>query len=584
MNKLNLKYLPLLGSLLALLNLIVDFGYSQGSGTQQLINYFYLVSLLLLLLGIPLKYVADNKAFQKPRIWLSDIFFWLLFNLLLVSIHFESFSFKSFLSSIPPKPILLVVFLFSLLREAQGLRLSIKYKKLNPATIFVLSFASLIIFGSFMLLLPRSTHSGISFTDALFTSTSAVCITGLVVVDTGTHFTVLGQGIIMFLVQLGGIGIMTFTSFFAYFFLGGTSYQNMLLLGSLTNDQKISRVFNTLKKILFFTFFVEALGVLFIYINLKMNTSFTHSENLYFAIFHSISSFCNAGFSTLSESFYDLNFRFNYGLHLIIAFLFIIGGLGFPIMINSYAWLKHFVINRLLRLNKRREVLYKAHVINLNTKLVIYTTLILIIGGTFIFLLLEWNNTLAEHHGLGRLVAAFFGANTPRSSGFSTINTGAINLPATMLVIFLMWVGASPASTGGGIKTSTFALAVLNVISLIRGTNKVEFNRRQIPETSLKRSFAFIYLSILSIGLVIFLLSITEPQMNFVDLIFEGVSAFSTVGLSRGITGDLSAISKYILILAMFVGRVGTLTFLSALVTKTMEKRFQYPTEAILIN
>jgi Trk-type K+ transport system membrane component len=388
----------------------------------------------------------------------------------------------------------------------------------------------------------------------------------------------------MFLFQLGGIGIMTFTSFFAYFFLGGPSYQNMLLLGSLTNDQKISRVFNTLKKILFFTFFVEALGVLFIYINLKMNTSFTHSENLYFAIFHSISSFCNAGFSTLSESFYDLNFRFNYGLHLIIAFLFIIGGLGFPIMINSYAWLKHFVINRLLRLNKRREVLYKAHVINLNTKLVIYTTLILIIGGTFIFLLLEWNNTLAEHHGLGRLVAAFFGANTPRSSGFSTINTGAINLPATMLVIFLMWVGASPASTGGGIKTSTFALAVLNVISLIRGTNKVEFNRRQIPETSLKRSFAFIYLSILSIGLVIFLLSITEPQMNFVDLIFEGVSAFSTVGLSRGITGDLSAISKYILILAMFVGRVGTLTFLSALVTKTMEKRFQYPTEAILIN
>ncbi|PKP10768.1 MAG: ATPase [Bacteroidetes bacterium HGW-Bacteroidetes-4] len=579
-----LKYIPLLASLLALVTLVVDFGYNHEPGTQQLINYFYLVSLLLLVLGIPLKYLVGFKNTQKPRIWLSDTFFWILFILLLIGINFNSLSFKHFLEPISPKLILLIIFLFNLIREIQGLRLGIKYKRLNPASIFVLSFALLIILGSLLLLLPRSTHSGISFTDALFTSTSAVCVTGLVVVDTGTHFTILGQSIIMLLIQLGGIGIMTFTSFFAYFFLGGASYQNMLLLGSLTNEQKISRVFKTLKKILFFTFMVEILGVLLIYINLKLNTTFTHAENLFFSLFHSISAFCNAGFSTLSNSFYDVNFRFNYPLHLILAFLFIIGGLGFPIMINANSWFKHIIVNRILRLNKRREVLYKAHVINLNTKLVVYTTLILLAAGTLLFLLLEWNNTLAEHHGLGKLVTAFFGASTPRTAGFNTIDTAAISTPTVMLVIFLMWIGASPASTGGGIKTSTFALAALNVIGLIRGHSKVELNRRQIPETSLKRSFAFIFLSLITIGLVIFLLSITEPHLEVIDLSFEAFSAFSTVGLSRGITGDLSNTSRYILVFAMFVGRVGTLTFLSSLVAKKIEKRFQYPTEAILIN
>jgi Trk-type K+ transport system membrane component len=279
-----------------------------------------------------------------------------------------------------------------------------------------------------------------------------------------------------------------------------------------------------------------------------------------------------------------VNFRFNYALHLILAFLFIIGGLGFPIMINAYSWFKHILVNRILRLNKRREVLYKAHVINLNTKLVVYTTLILLAAGTLLFLLLEWNNTLAEHHGLGKLVTAFFGASTPRTAGFNTVDTGVLGLPTVLLVVLLMWIGASPASTGGGIKTSTFALAVLNVISLVRGSNSVELNRRQIPESSLKRSFAFIFLSLITIGLVIFLLSITEPHLEVIDLAFESISAFSTVGLSRGITGNLSNTSRYILVFAMFVGRVGTLTFLSSLVAKKIEKRFQYPTEAILIN
>ncbi|MBN1970814.1 MAG: ATPase, partial [Candidatus Delongbacteria bacterium] len=395
---------------------------------------------------------------------------------------------------------------------------------------------------------------------------------------------VFGQSVIMVLIQLGGIGIMTFTSFFAYFFMGGTSYHNLILLGALTSENKISKVLGTLKKILFFTLLVEAFGFVLIYFNLKFNTLPTHQNIVFFSVFHTVSSFCNAGFSTLSDSFYDINFRFNYLLHITIALLFIIGGLGFPVIINVYAWIKHVLINRILRLNKRREVLHKAHVFSLNTKLVLYTTLILLIAGTLSFLILEFNNTLAEHKGLGKIITAFFGAVTPRTAGFNTIDTAAIRIPTLMFIVLLMWIGASPASTGGGIKTSTFALAVLNVIHLARGKNKVELNRRQIPENSLMRSFSFVFLSLFLIGMVIFFLLISEPDKQATDLIFEAFSAFSTVGLSRGITGDLSVAGRYIIILAMFVGRVGALTFLASFLRKSTNKMFQYPTEGILIN
>jgi Trk-type K+ transport system membrane component len=308
------------------------------------------------------------------------------------------------------------------------------------------------------------------------------------------------------------------------------------------------------------------------------------SNNVFFAVFHSISAFCNAGFSTLSNSFYDIGYRFNYSLHFVIAMLFIVGGLGFPVIINLYSWAKHYFVNRLLRLNKRREVLYKAHVISLNTKLVLYTTIVLLITGTLFFLVLENNNTLAEHHGIGKLITAFFGAATPRTAGFNTIDTSLIGLPTLMFIVFLMWIGASPASTGGGIKTSTFTLALLNAFSLAKGKKRMEINKREIPEISINRSFAFVFLSLIFIGSMTFLLLIIEPEKIATDIIFEVVSAFSTVGLSRGITGDLSSVGKFLIVLTMFIGRIGALTFLTSLIKQTKEKLNQYPTENILIN
>jgi Trk-type K+ transport system membrane component len=325
-------------------------------------------------------------------------------------------------------------------------------------------------------MLPKATYDGISFLNALFTATSAVCVTGLAVVDTGQYFTGFGQTIIMTLIQIGGLGIMTFTSYFSYFFRGGASYENQLQLKEMTNTERIADVFTTLKKIIFLTFLIEGIGALFIYGSIDKSLMPSLMDRTFFSVFHSISAFCNAGFSTLSNSLYEVGFKFNYPLHLSFAFLFIIGGLGFPILFNSYYYFKHLIVDRWLR--KKKRAIHKPWVVNINTRIVLVTTGVLIVGATILFYILEYNNTLSEHGFFGKIVTAFFGATTPRTAGFNSIDTAALAFPTVMLVILMMWIGASPGSTGGGIKTSTVAVATLNFMSIARGKDRIEvFNR-----------------------------------------------------------------------------------------------------------
>lgn len=229
------------------------------------------------------------------------------------------------------------------------LKSTIANQHLNPAQLFILSFFAIIVLGTFLLILPKATYSGIGFIDSLFTSTSAVCVTGLIVVDTGSYFTRFGQVIIMILIQVGGIGIMTFTSYFSYFFRGGSSYESQILLKDMTNSEKIADVFKTLKIVILLTFSIEALGAAVIFASLDGNLFTSIEEQMFFSVFHAVSGFCNAGFSTLTDSLFEGAFRFNYNLHLSIAFLFILGGLGFPIVFNLLKYAKHIVINRIFR-------------------------------------------------------------------------------------------------------------------------------------------------------------------------------------------------------------------------------------------
>lgn len=573
---------PFILTLGAIALILWDAGFSQAETTQQFTNNLYPWALGILLLTIPLRFIFLKSTGEQKKRWLIDTFLWLALMGLFLSL--EPFAGFASTFSRTEKTVLFFVLIFCFLKEILIFTKNIKYQQTHPSIIFAVSFAGLIVAGTLLLLLPRATHTGITPTDALFTSTSAVCVTGLIVVDTGSYFTQFGQTIILVLIQLGGIGIMTFTSFFAFFFRGGVSYRNLILLGNLTNESKMSEIMQTLKKILLFTFIIEAIGMALILCHLPKNYADSTAQELFFALFHSISAFCNAGFSTLENSLFEYQFRFSYALHMIIALLFIIGGLGFPVLLNLYIYVKITLKKTWRKLNKLPHSPDKNRIMTLNSKLVLYITGILIFSGTLIFFLLEYKNTLDTHQGVGKVITAFFSAVTPRTAGFNTVDTGQLHLTTLVVIIGLMWIGASPASTGGGIKTSTFALSVLNILSMARGRNRVEFAKRQVDGFSINRAFAFMAMAIAIIGLVIFALLITEPEKSIENLAFEAFSAFSTVGLSRGITADLSIAGRYIIVLTMFIGRVGALTIMIALLRKPRKWQYGYPSEQILIN
>lgn len=451
----------------------------------------------------------------------------------------------------------------------------------NPTILFVLSFLFLILLGTSLLLLPKATiEGGMSFIDAVFTATSAVCITGLSVYDLSTKFSFFGQNIILFLFQLGGLGIMTFTGFFGYFFTGGFSYKNQLMYTELIGENKLASVIRTLYKIIFITFFFEAIGAVFIYFSIDASVFESHSEHLYFSVFHSISAFCNAGFSTIEHGLYNPLFRFNYNFQLILALLIILGGLGFGIVFNVYEFIKRWLLNAYNLIIYKEPLKYKAWVISFNSRIILYTTLFLVILATVAIFILEYNHALQEHNTLwGKSVSAFFLGIIPRTAGFSTADVSQLTFPVILLYLFLMWIGASPGSTGGGIKTTTFAVAFLNIFSIAKGKTHIEVFKRQISNDTVKRALSIITLSFFVIGMAIFVLSITDGKHGLKAIAFEVFSAFSTAGLSLGITPTLSDPGKIVLIFTMFIGRVGALTLLIAFIKNSKLKAYQYPTE-----
>lgn len=574
----SLKHASITISLIAVFLVIIDFGFDQNILSQNIFRYVYISVLVLEIMLIIIRLFVRK---YRPR--LKVLIFDLILLIFLTPLALNFFN----LASIPILDaeawIYFAVFLI-FFRKLFVLRFVSFQPYVNPAQLFVLSFIVIILTGTLLLLLPNATHTNISLVDALFTSTSAVCVTGLIVVDTGSYFTLFGQIIIIILVQIGGLGIMTFTSYFSYFFKGGSSYTSQLLLKEIIKSENIADVFKTLKKIIILTGLIEIAGAFFVYIFLQESNITGTANKIFFSVFHAISGFCNAGFSTLSNSLYDPAFRFNYPLHLIIAVLFITGGIGFPILFNSYKYVKHFIIHRTIPVIRNKPVIHLPWVININSRIVVITTFILIIAGTGFFYLSEYNNTLAEHNGIGKVITAFFGAVTPRTAGFNTVDTAALNFSTIMIIIFLMWVGASPGSTGGGIKTSTFAISILNFLSVARGKKRLELFRREIAESSILRAFAIISLSVLIIGISIFLVSIMEKDMELLPIAFECFSAFSTVGLSQGLTADLSVASKIVIIFTMFIGRMSMLTILVAILKKVKYASYRYPSEAILIN
>jgi len=567
-------------SVLGMIAFISDFGFTQSRLQQDLLDGFYFIVLGIGIISTVTRYVV-NYSLIKRKVFIFDIlsvFFtcWVFYQYLFVGVPFET----DLLLENPIWVRIAVVFTF--VREFSEVRFNYRRTLLNPAQLFVVSFLVIIVIGALLLMLPNATHEGLSFIDALFTSTSAVCVTGLIVVDTATYFTEFGQILIMILIQIGGLGILTFASYFSYFFKGVTTYEDQLALSDLTSSKKLGEVFSTLRYIILITLSIELVAGLLIYSSLGAEAFPSFYDRVFFSVFHAISAFCNAGFSTLTNSLYEDGFRYNYLLQMIVILTFVLGGLGFPIVSNIINFLK-YRLRRLFPLGGE-EVSYRPWVLSLNSRITLITTFS-ITGVAFVaFFLLEYGNTLAEHQGIGKVVTALFGATTPRTAGFNSIDTASMLFPTTMMVFLLMWIGASPASTGGGIKTSTFAIATLNILSLAMGKARIEVFRREIAEISVRRSFAVISLSLIVIGSGIMLISIFDSDKDLMGIAFECFSAYSTVGLSLGITAGLSSMSKLILSVIMFVGRVSMLSIIIAVFKKAKHHNYRYPNEEITIN
>lgn len=469
------------------------------------------------------------------------------------------------------------------IREMITQRINYKRSVLNPAQLFIISFLVIIAIGTILLRLPQATHSGISLLDAIFMSTSAVCVTGLTLFDLSSDFTQFGQTTILLLVQAGGLGILTFASYFAYFFKGGTTYENQLAINDMSNNSKLGEVFTTLSRILIITFSIELISAIFIFINIEKSFMPLLGDRIYFSIFHAISSFCNAGFSTVPQGMMKQEFVYNYPMQMIMICTFVMGGLGFPIIINIVRYVKYFVKRYLLWFTSG-ENNYRAWVMTLSSKINLITTFSLMFFGTAAFFILEFDNTLKDHDMVGKFVTAMFSATTPRSAGLNTIDFNSLHLSTLMIIILFMWIGASPASTGGGIKTSTFAIATLNFISLAKGKSKIELFRREVADISVRRAFATMTLSFIAIGAGVCLVAHFDSGYSIKDITFECVSAYCTVGLSLGITPNLSEASKIVVILLMFTGRVTMLSILIAFFKKVRPMNYEYPTDEIMIN
>lgn len=569
-----LRFIPFLVSVLALVLIVYDLGFNQERVIQDWITHNYVIFNALAFLFLLIRQFLFYQP-NRLHVWLFDSVF-ALASLITIAVLLEWFPLPFFQSM----SWLFLLFLVGFLREFSALKIEFKRSSVSPAMLFLLSFFLIIMAGTGCLLFPTATVSGISFIDALFTATSAVCVTGLTIAETATYFTPIGQLIIMFLVQIGGLGIMTFTSYFSYYFRGESSYENQLMIQEMTGTNKIVEVFGALKRVLLLTFIIEAIGALLIFISLSGNTMFDVGERINFAVFHAISAFCNAGFSIAEQNLANPGLVYEYDMQLSIGALILLGGMGFPILYNFWTYFKQVIIGHYVL--KRNP--HAVWVINLSTRIIGVTTLALIVVGMAGFYFIECDNALDNHSGMWKLVHSFFTAVTVRTAGFNTFDITQLSFSSVMLCYFLMWIGASPASTGGGIKTSTFAISVMNTLSIARGKKHIEAFGREISDSTVRRAYSQIFLSIIAIGVSVTMVTSFDPTIPLRNVIFECISAFSTCGLSMGITADLSSASKLVLVFTMYVGRVNLLMLMAALVKQVRYKKYRYPSEDISIN
>ena len=476
-----------------------------------------------------------------------------------------------------------VAVLLAAFSETTPARRLVSQLRLHPARLMVLSFAAAIVVGTVLLSLPVASAMGesVQLTDALFTATSATCVTGLVVLDTGDDFSLFGQLVILILLQLGGLGIMTFSVSLLLAAGGTISKSREVVMRDMLDQESIEDVMTLIRFILVVTFVVEAVGAVVLFFCFAPARGYS-PHTFYEAVFHSISAFCNAGFSVYTDSMEG--FARNPGINGVMTMLIIVGGLGFP------------VLRDLLMVapgGRRRAGLSPR--LKTQTKVVLATTAVLLAAGTAIFYVADGNSTLRGLSTGDRLMASWFQSVTARTAGFNTVPIARVGQAGLLLLMGLMFIGASPGSTGGGVKTTTAALLWQAMVSAFRGRREVELFQRTVPGAIVRRAVALVVLSVLVLAVATLALMTwgerpAQPgntaglkPAGFEDYAFEAVSAFGTVGLSTGATRQLAQAGKLIITALMFIGRLGPLTLALSLLGGARRAAYAYPEERLMV-
>lgn len=441
------------------------------------------------------------------------------------------------------------------------------FKKISfsPPQILVLGFALIILLGSLLLMLPISSTTGetLPFVDALFTATSATCVTGLVVRDTGTYFSTFGQVVIMLLIQVGGLGFMTMATLFSLVLKRKISLKDRLILQEAMNQNTMEGIVRLIRKVLMYSLVIESCAALLFAIRWAFDMPLGRA--LYFGVFHAVSMFNNAGFDLFGEYRSLTQYVADPIVNFVAMFLIVSGGLGF------------IVLSDIIDFRRRRKL-------SLHSKVVLSMTAALIVIGALVIFIFEFTNsrTLAPLGWGGKFWASLFQSVTPRTAGANTLDIGALRQASQFFIIILMFIGASPSSTGGGIKTTTFTILVGAVFSMIRGRSDLVLFRYRMAQERIFKAVTITMLALFLVVAVAMVLSTTEDA-SFLSILFETTSAFGTVGLSMGLTGKLTVIGKIIISFTMFAGRLGLLTLAYALGPKKGKELYRHPEGKMII-
>jgi len=465
--------------------------------------------------------------------------------------------------------VLQVYLLLLIVGQAVAANRRIASMRVRPARTVMLSFLLLIAVGALLLSTPKATVRGIAPLDAVFSATSAICVTGLVVVDTGTEFTRFGQAILLTLIQIGGLGLITFATFFAVAMRRTLGLRESLAARGALSYEGLGRMGRTLGTVIGLTVLLEAVGAVLLFVSTRGEFGSPRAA-LWTSVFHSISAFCNAGFSLHSTSLE--RYVGNVPVLLTVTTLIVLGGLGFPVMMNALGY--RVLAEHPSRCRSRWGV---------HARLVLLVTGVLLAVGTVGFFFLERNGALAGKSLGQQVLSSYFGSVTARTAGFNTVRTAYLSLPTLFLLTALMFIGGSPGGTAGGVKTSTTGVVFATISALFRGKNRVEIMRRRIPDTVVNQALVVVAAAILIVtGGTFFLLASEGGALS--DALFEVVSAFGTVGLSTGMTPLGSPGSKVVLALVMLIGRIGPLTLALAVGQREARQSYDYPEETVLVS